>query len=401
MRELLIILSFISLNVRAQDVIVKKDGSTILSKVLEVNVADIKYKKFSKPNGPTYSISKSDILSVNYENGEKDSFNTADIPAKEETNAVANNGEPVLVNKDPDVRNKEIIELYNHDVTPTNKISKSNDEAKACYTIWNIAPTSIMSNEDVEINLTRSVEGIHHFDAVLISGHHGQSFYPMFVYHINIKNKTEKVIYIDKGNCFRIIDDGSTFCYYDPSEQTTVSHGSGSGISIGLGSIAGVLGIGGGLGQLADGIVMGGGSSNSVSTTYSQQRIIAIPPHGNRNLTTFKKVDQYPWKIVEHAEYFATKTSRNVPKRGVVKRGEVLTFNTNNSPWRKKYIITYSTLSNFKTYSTVQFELFLHEMIGTKYLMDDKFIRSHYNKLEKYINGINERTIIDWDFIEK
>ena len=70
-------MSFMSLvNIQAQDVIVKKDGSTILSKVLEVNTADIKYKKFSNLNGPTYTIDKSDILAINYENGEKDDFNT-------------------------------------------------------------------------------------------------------------------------------------------------------------------------------------------------------------------------------------------------------------------------------------------------------------------------------------
>ena len=50
----------------AQDVIVKKDGSTILSKVLEVNPADIKYKKFNNPNGPIYTIDKSEIMSINY-----------------------------------------------------------------------------------------------------------------------------------------------------------------------------------------------------------------------------------------------------------------------------------------------------------------------------------------------
>jgi len=38
----------------AQDVIVKKDGSTILAKVLEVNTDNIKYKKHSNQNGPTY-----------------------------------------------------------------------------------------------------------------------------------------------------------------------------------------------------------------------------------------------------------------------------------------------------------------------------------------------------------
>lgn len=58
----------------AQDVIVKKDGSTILSKVIEVGSSEIKYKKIGKPDGPLYSINVSDVLSVNYESGEKESF---------------------------------------------------------------------------------------------------------------------------------------------------------------------------------------------------------------------------------------------------------------------------------------------------------------------------------------
>ena len=70
----LIVLCFVSQRLEAQDVIVKKDGTTILSKVLEVNEANLKYKKFKNPQGPTYSISLSEIMSVNYENGEKDVF---------------------------------------------------------------------------------------------------------------------------------------------------------------------------------------------------------------------------------------------------------------------------------------------------------------------------------------
>ena len=76
MRKLIILLSFVSLNVSAQDVIVKKDGSTILSKVLEVNKGDIRYKKHSNQKGPTYTLDKSEILSINYENGDKDTFDT-------------------------------------------------------------------------------------------------------------------------------------------------------------------------------------------------------------------------------------------------------------------------------------------------------------------------------------
>ena len=59
---------------QAQDVIVKKDNSTILSKVIEINGSEIKYKKWSNLDGPTYSISRSEIVSINYQNGEVEKF---------------------------------------------------------------------------------------------------------------------------------------------------------------------------------------------------------------------------------------------------------------------------------------------------------------------------------------
>ena len=58
----------------AQDVIVKNDQSTVMSKVLEVTSTEIKYKKWNNQDGPTYSISKSEVLSINYENGEVEKF---------------------------------------------------------------------------------------------------------------------------------------------------------------------------------------------------------------------------------------------------------------------------------------------------------------------------------------
>lgn len=76
MKILLVILMILcSANVTAQDVIVKKDGSTILSKVIEIGSVEVKYKKFSNLDGPTYSIIKSEIQAINYENGEKEIIN--------------------------------------------------------------------------------------------------------------------------------------------------------------------------------------------------------------------------------------------------------------------------------------------------------------------------------------
>lgn len=61
----------------AQDIIVQNNGNTILSKVVEIGATEVKYKKFSNLNGPTYTIAKAEILVINYENGEKESFANA------------------------------------------------------------------------------------------------------------------------------------------------------------------------------------------------------------------------------------------------------------------------------------------------------------------------------------
>lgn len=58
----------------AQDMITKKTSEDIKAKILEVTTTEIKYKKFENQTGPTFSILKSDVLMVRYENGSKDVF---------------------------------------------------------------------------------------------------------------------------------------------------------------------------------------------------------------------------------------------------------------------------------------------------------------------------------------
>lgn len=63
----------------AQDVIVKKDQSTVMSKVLEITSTEIKYKKWNNQDGPTYSIDRSEVACINYENGEVEKFSDSTI----------------------------------------------------------------------------------------------------------------------------------------------------------------------------------------------------------------------------------------------------------------------------------------------------------------------------------
>ncbi|AWW00335.1 hypothetical protein [Arcticibacterium luteifluviistationis] len=75
MRKLLPLLFILtSLISYSQDLLTTKDGIDIESKILEVLLHDVKYKKFNNLNGPTFTIPKSDILIIRYENGTKDIF---------------------------------------------------------------------------------------------------------------------------------------------------------------------------------------------------------------------------------------------------------------------------------------------------------------------------------------
>jgi len=69
----------------SQDIITKKSGDDIMSKILEVNQSEIRYKKYDNITGPTFTILKSDVMMVRYENGTKDIFNEVSSPSSTST----------------------------------------------------------------------------------------------------------------------------------------------------------------------------------------------------------------------------------------------------------------------------------------------------------------------------
>lgn len=61
----------------ADDVIVTTSGTTIDAKVVEISDTDVKYKKASNPDGPTYSMKIASVARIDYDNGTSDIFNTS------------------------------------------------------------------------------------------------------------------------------------------------------------------------------------------------------------------------------------------------------------------------------------------------------------------------------------
>lgn len=55
----------------AQDVIVKKDGSTIVCRVVELTSSEIVYKKWGDQNESNYVMNRTDASAINYQNGKK------------------------------------------------------------------------------------------------------------------------------------------------------------------------------------------------------------------------------------------------------------------------------------------------------------------------------------------
>ena len=67
---------FLGWTMSAQDIITMNDGTDIQAKVTEVGQSEVKYKRFSNLDGPTYTINISDILMITYQNGEREMYNT-------------------------------------------------------------------------------------------------------------------------------------------------------------------------------------------------------------------------------------------------------------------------------------------------------------------------------------
>lgn len=71
---LLITCLLCGIGVAAQDIILKRNAEEIEALVKEITDTDVKYKKFSNPGGVTYSIRRSEIFSITYENGSTEHF---------------------------------------------------------------------------------------------------------------------------------------------------------------------------------------------------------------------------------------------------------------------------------------------------------------------------------------
>lgn len=108
-KSIFTLLAFISISITAfsQDVITQKSGEDIQAKILEVNQTDVKYKKFDNQNGPTFTLLKSEVIMIKYENGTNDYFNKNLVALDNEMLKISREN-PILLTKKG---NKVFVEI--------------------------------------------------------------------------------------------------------------------------------------------------------------------------------------------------------------------------------------------------------------------------------------------------
>lgn len=335
-----------------QDLIVKKDGDVIQAKVLKVGTAEVEYKKWNNQDGPLYSIEVSNILSINYENGEKEKFANVSSTTAQTASAQSASAVPTEIAVKPAADNAKLLELYNNQTVVPKKPKPKDKQANRIVPVWGISGSSVLSDENITVSFKSIYDWPKSRKSRNVKG-----------YVVQVQNKTDKNIYIDLANSFKVDDQGLSTPYFNNKTITTNTN-SGSGAGLNVGAVTGALGVGGVIGTLAGGVNVGGGSSTGTSVTEGQERILVIPPHAKASLPLEKEVDgKYIDELPEKL------TFPDLPDGGFpisVEEFKVL-YDENNSITKTRRIITYSTVSDFSTYSRLNIELYMKSVLGISY----------------------------------
>ena len=326
----------------AQDLIVKKDGTVIQSKVTKVGTTEVEYKKWSNQDGPQYSIAVADILAINYQNGEKETFENvgADGASSEVSINTPKEEKPIIASD-----NEKLINLYNNQVVQPEKPRFKDKLARRMFAVWGITDNSILSDSHISVCFSK----IYSYDVVV-------------GYAILVQNKSDETVYIDLANSFKISDKGISTPYYS-NKTYTVNKSSGAGGSINVGAVANAIGVGGTVGTLASGLNVGGGTSSGATVTETEERILTIPPHSSAKLPLAKVVNKK--EISEEPEHFWPSVVPNNMNIKLHEYKEICTQNNSTSIHRR--IITYSTNPNFTTYKRLNIGIYLKGGLGDYY----------------------------------
>lgn len=342
----------------ADDIIVLNTGDIIRASVLEIGTSEIKYKKSSNINGPTYTILKNDVLSIIYDNGDKDSFeNTHEAPKADivpanksselsTTKAIEGNSpsSPLQIEElEPiaDDNNWQVIHKFDIGLPQRNN-KHSNSVTSDAYVYFEVNETSIMSTPEAEIGIKKLTDKEYKKNPYALES---LSLYP---YAIIVYNKTYKPIYIDLGNTFRTeqIEDQT------PTATPWLEgrYSSDNNVLLSPGVVAASLGI-------------NGAEGGKTPPDKSMQRIITVAPHSSALLPAHPYLDGE--KVKDRYEYFDFTIGGKAKNRYKLKKWEMREYDgPKDAPIKVAYYVTISTDPSFSKYYTMPIHLYSKALYG-------------------------------------
>lgn len=187
---------------------------------------------------------------------------------------------------------------------------------------------------------------------------------------IKIKNKSDKIIYIDLGTSYLKNNDIASVIYNPTITSTTT--GRSVGIGVNAGSIANSVGIGGIAGDMLQGVNIGGGKSSSTTTTTYVQRVVSVPPKSSIILNDVQLFTADNSKALSHLLYFKEEgygKQRRLwclaHKFNDVESGKVIQYNEENTLFNIGCYLNYSFSSDFKESNGIETTYYVKMLIGS------------------------------------
>lgn len=187
--------------------------------------------------------------------------------------------------------------------------------------------------------------------------------------HLTVRNKTDRVIYIDKGSSF-VYKNNMATCLFSNSAYSSGT-GRMGGASVNLGGVANAIGIGGAAGSILGGVNVGGGRSSQNSTTVYEQRVMAIAPNAAYEL--------HKWNTL----YF----DFDLPNPRPRKRGRTWSFGLRNTPYIIKASLRYSFDENFSSANDVAVSDYISDVVYDK----TTYAKHNYLYVGTYCNPFTGR----------
>ena len=354
--------------VRAQDVIITKEGDALKVYNLEVSPTAVFFQESNQEGSPIVRKNKKDLLMIKYQDGRKEIIGDENLTSREAPIKTAEKSNvPMAEATQEDIAaNNAIMQRWQAPIPDyTGKMKKK--PAILLYCVLRPTTESVFADANVEMTVNSKYKA-------------GESPLPEIQmdevnYVVTIKNKTKNTIYLDLGNSFFIRGELSE-PYYIPTASSSTT-GVSNGVGINMGAVAGAMGIGGSVGKLANGITVSNGSSQYNTTTTYSQRVIAVPPMSSKKLEpkvfipiTAEHIDIAPYfsnniKMASRSRYGTSLQYPHLQNYGnPINIGAVRDYKEGEIPVKLGTFVTYSFTEDIQSPRTLHSIFDIRRIIG-------------------------------------